>query len=243
MTGFAPVPKIQAFRNFSPEEHETWRLMFAQQAAKRDSQIHPLFSRGIEAIGMGADRVPDLDAINSRLERLTGFRGVPVEGLEEDASFYQMLAERRFPIGNFIRDRKDLAYTPAPDVFHDLYGHLPFLADREYADFCAELGRRTMSRRDRPEVIQQFARLFWFAIEFGLIETTAGRRIFGAGIASSIGECDFALSDKPRVLPFDIEVIRNRDFRVDEFQGTLFLIRDLRDLYSCLPEFERRAAG
>lgn len=231
------------FRRFTPEEHETWRLMFRTQAAKRDRQIHPIFSEGLARTGMESDRVPDLRAFNARLERLTGFRGIPVDGLEEDRSFYQMLSERKFPIGNFIRDRRDLSYTPAPDVFHDLYGHMPFLADRDYADFCADLGRRAVAHPEKPKVLEQFARLFWFTIEFALIETREGRRIFGAGIASSIGECDFALSDKPEVVPFGIDAIRHQEFRVDEFQRKLFLIQDTRQLYSCLPEFEKRAVA
>lgn len=228
------------YRNFTPEEHQTWSLMFGTQAPKRDRQVHPIFSQGVEALGMTGDGVPDIDRINVKLERLTGFEGVPVEGLEEDVSFYRMLADRKFPIGNFIRDRQDLSYTPAPDVFHDLYGHLPFLADRDYADFCAELGRKASGVAGDEEKLNQWARLFWFAIEFSLIRTEKGNRIFGAGIASSIGECDYALSDKPEVIPFDIERIRHQEFKIDEFQRRIFLIEDLKQLYSCLEEFDRR---
>lgn len=231
------------FKKFTPEEQETWGTIFGTQAEKRDQQIHPMFSAGIRRLELVAEQVPDIDAVNRHLRKLTGFEGIPVEGLEEDPSFYPMLAERKFPIGNFIRHRKDLSYTPAPDIVHDLYGHLPFLADPDYADFCADLGRRAARYLYQPEVLKQFARLFWFTIEFGLVVTPQGKRIFGAGIASSIGECDYALSGKPEVLPFEIDTVRNQDFKIDEYQKRLFLIENLRDFYSCLPEFERRAAA
>jgi phenylalanine-4-hydroxylase len=228
------------YRNFTPEEHETWKVMFERQVPKRDQQIFHLFSEGIRALGIDAERVPDIEAVNAKLKRLTGFEGVPVVGLEEDQPFYQMLGERQFPIGNFIRDRKDVSYTPAPDVFHDLYGHLPFLADRDYADFCAELGRRATKVGQNSDSLKQWARLFWFAVEFSLIKTPVGNRIFGAGIASSYGECEYALSTRPEILPFDLETIRLRDFRVDEFQRTIFLMESTQQIYGCLDEFERR---
>lgn len=227
------------WRKFTPDEHETWNLMFRRQVEKRDEQIHPLFSQGIGLLGLRDGGVPEIEEVNKRLRALTGFEGVPVEGLEEDYSFYHMLAEGLFPIGNFIRDRKDVSYTPAPDVFHDLYGHLPFLADRDYADFCRELGKRAVAYPRLPGALTQFARLFWFAIEFSVIRTPAGRRIFGAGIASSHGECAYALSDKPTVIPFSVESVRRQDFRVDRFQDRIFEIGSLAELYGCLPEFER----
>ena len=212
-------------------------MMYRAQEAKRDRQIHELFSKGLAATGIGPERIPDLVEVNRRLRERTGFEGVPVEGLEEDAPFYRALAERKFPIGNFIRDRNDLAYTPAPDVFHDLYGHLPFLADPAYADFCAELGRKASLVAQDREALDRWARLFWFAIEFALIETRAGDRIFGAGIASSIGECDYALSAEPEVVDFDPRVIARTPFKIDEFQRKLFRIRKLEDLYGCLKDY------
>lgn len=226
------------YREFSPAEHDVWRQLFSRQAVKRDLQIWDLFSRGINALGFTADRIPDINEVNEKLEKLTGFKGVPVQGFEEPESFYQMLAEREFPIGYFIRDPKDLGYTPAPDVFHDLYGHLPFLIDQKYADFCQDIGARTVKFKQRPDLLRQWERLFWFTVEFALVKTPKGNRIFGGGIASSISECEFALSDKPEVLPFDLEVIRQREFKIDEFQRTIFILESPEQLYSCLDEYE-----
>ena len=197
-----------------------------------------LFSAGLETLKIGADQIPDLDQVNRLLRERTGFRGVPVEGLKEPISFFKMLSEREFPVGNFIRDSKDLNYTPAPDVFHDLYGHLPFFADEKYADFCADFGRRALRYRDRPEFILQFDRLFWFSIEFALIRTHQGLRIFGAGIASSNAECEYALGGQPELIPFDLERIRAQEFKIDEFQKRLFVLGSSSELYRCLPAYE-----
>lgn len=226
------------FKKFTPEEDGVWKALFDGQVPLRDQQIHSIFSKGIEKLRVPSDRVPNIDEINQHLESLTGFKGIPVEGLESAPSFFEMLARREFPIGNFIRAALDLSYTPAPDIFHDLYGHLPFLADKAYADFCHDFGVRAVKYNDRPELARQWERLFWFGVEFTLVRTPAGRRIFGAGIASSFGECVYALSPKPRVIPFDIEDIRRREYKIDEFQGTLFELSSPEQLYSCLDAFE-----
>lgn len=226
-------------REFSPAEHHTWKLLFERQAPLREQQIVGAFSEGIHALGITAERIPDLNEVNRRLESRTGFRGVPVEGFEEPHSFYEMLSRREFPIGYFIRDPGDLGYTPAPDVFHDLYGHLPFLAFERYADFCQDFGRRTMKFAGDAERLRQWERLFWFGVEFPLVRTAAGVRIFGAGIASSFSECAFALSGEPEVLPFDIEVIRHQEFSIDQMQKRIFLLEDQLQLFNCLDAFEQ----
>lgn len=233
------APHLVSFRDFSPEEHATWKLLFERQAPKREEQLVDLFSEGVRALGLSAEGIPDLKDVNRKLSALTGFRGVPVEGFEEPESFYEMLARREFPIGYFIRDAKDVSYTPAPDVFHDLYGHLPFLVDRAYADFCQDLGKRTMKFAQQPELLRQWERLFWFGAEFPLVRTAKGIRIFGAGIASSFDECAYALSGKPELLPFDIEIIRNLEFDISKIQERIFLLDRPEQLYGCLDAFER----
>jgi len=187
---------------------------------------------------MDQDSIPDLRSINKKLKDLTGWEGVLVEGLEGGDTFYQLLSERRFPIGNFVRDKKDLSYTPEPDIVHDFYGHIPFYADKEYADFSQKFGEVAMRYVREPEKFRQFERMFWFTVEFGLIETSEGVRIFGAGIASSIGECEYALSSKPEVLPFNLDVVRNQEFRIDEMQKRLFLLKNTKQLYTCLKDLE-----
>lgn len=235
--------KVVPFRDFTRDEHNTWRLLFERQAPLRDQQIHGLFSAGIRALGFTAERIPDLREVNRRLQAATGFTGVPVEGFEEPHSFYEMLSRREFPVGYFIRDPKDLGYTPAPDVFHDLYGHLPFLVDPLYAAFCQDLGRRTMQFAGDPERLRQWERLFWFGAEFPLVKTPSGTRIFGAGIASSFNECAYSLSDAPQVIPFSVEEVRRQEFEIDRMQDKIFLLESPEQLYASLDAFEKACRG
>lgn len=222
-------------RAFSEAEHETWRRLHARLARCRADQAHPLFGAGLDALGIDGGGVPDLDAVNARLAARTGFRGVPVSGLEDGRSFFGLLARREFPIGAFIRDAGDLSYTPAPDVFHDLYGHLPLLADPAYADFCARFGEvASAAIAADPAELRPFERLFWFGVEFPLVDTPAGRRIFGGGILSSSGESDYALGGAPEVRPFDVAEVRAREFRIDEMQRVLYVFDRPESLYRVL---------
>lgn len=223
---------------FSEQDHETWRQLYSKQTPLRYQQVIPEFSRGLEVLGITGDFIPDLSMVNERLMAITGWRGEYVSGFVEPAQFFQMLSQRKFPVGGFIRDPKDLSYTPEPDVFHDLYGHLPFFTIPEYAAFCRNFGDRAYKYARSKLITDQFQRLFWFTIEFGLINTPDGRRIFGAGIASSFSECAYALSDKPHVHKFDMEKIRNKDFRIDLIQEDLYLLGSADQLYKCLDDFE-----
>lgn len=221
-------------RQYTSADQKTWEIILDEHEKKRERQVCPLFLNGLKTLGITKNRIPDLKAINQILMKKTGFCGVLVEGLEEGPRFYQMLARREFPIGNFIRKKKDINYTPAPDIVHDIYGHLPFYVDKSYADFCQIFGQTACQYSDRPHLFRQFERFFWFTIEFGLIRTQQGVRIFGAGIASSVGECDYALSEAPKVMQFDVDSIRHQEFRIDEMQPVLFCFDHVDELYSSL---------
>lgn len=227
-------------QTYSVGDVETWREILRLHARKRDQQICDIFLDGLKILKITEDSIPELDDINAILKSRSGFRGVLVEGLEHTTSFYRMLARREFPVGNFIRSRDDLGYTPAPDIVHDLYGHLPFFTDRTYADFCRAFGEATIEYADRPTLVRQFERFFWFTIEFGLLKTSRGLRVFGAGIASSTGECEYALSGKPKVLPFDVDAIRHQEFRIDEMQPVLFCLESVDQLYSSLETLKKK---
>lgn len=226
----------QAQRTFTYEENETWKTILTQHSQTRDEQIIDLFKKGVEILGIVPEHIPDLNEINDKLKSLTGFSGILVEGLEDGNTFYAMLAQKQFPIGNFIRDKKDLSYTPAPDIVHDLYGHIPFFTDPDYSNFCQRFGELACEFLQEPELLRQFERFFWFTIEFGLIKTKNGNRVFGAGIASSTGECKYALSGEPEVVPFDVDAIRKQEFRIDEMQKKLFLLENTQQLYDSLDE-------
>lgn len=227
-------------REFTPEDQETWREILSRHEEKRNRQVCGIFLNGVSEMGLTRNNIPRLEDVNRVLMEKSGFRGVFVDGLEEAASFYEMLSRRCFPVGNFIRSRQDLGYTPAPDIVHDLYGHLPFFVDRAYGDFCQAFGAAASEHFGRPMLLRQFERFFWFTIEFGLVRTKDGLRVFGAGIASSTAECDYALSGVPRLLPFDVDVIRRQEFRIDEMQPCLFCLESPEQLYGSLMELSKK---
>lgn len=222
---------------FTEKEHRTWSTLFARLDHCRKAQAHPLFAEGLSLLGITGEKIPDMAEVNRRLRKLTGWQGVPVVGLEEAGSFFEGLSRREFPIGNFIRDEKDISYTPAPDIFHDLYGHLPFFTDPDYANFCHEFGVRACRFAQDPVRLRQFERLFWFGVEFPLVETPRGRRIFGGGILSSFNESNYSLSEQPKILPFEVELIRNRDYNIDEMQKQIFVLKSPDQLYGCLEKY------
>jgi phenylalanine-4-hydroxylase len=225
-------------RDFTEQEHETWRQLFSRLSDCRERLAHPMFVAGLDALGIDGRRIPGLAEVNERLHARTGWRGVPVTGLEDAKSFFQLLARREFPIGAFIRDARDLSYTPAPDVFHDMYGHLPLFADQAYADFNHRIGLAAERHLDDPLQLRRFERYYWFGLEFPLVETDRGRRIFGGGILSSFGESAYALSPEPEVLAFDLETIRDHEYRIDIMQPRLFVLDTPETLYRSLPSFE-----
>lgn len=216
---------------WSRDDQQTWRSIVTHQEKLWHLQPYEIFETGCQKLGMGASEIPDLNKINQKLKAQTGWEGVFVKGLEDGPSFFKLLAEKKFPIGSFVRNSRDLNYTPEPDIIHDLYGHIPFFANKEYADANYLLAKKALAH---PEQMIEFERFYWFTFEFALIKTGQGRRIFGAGILSSIKESEFALSNEPTVLPFDAKVIRARDFRIDVIQDTLFELNSASQLYQAI---------
>ena len=223
-------------RVFSNDEMGTWQTVLSTHEKTRRGQVVDIFQSGLETLDIQANKIPQLWEINDTLEKISGFNGAYVTGLEDGKSFYPMLAKRLFPVGNFIRDKRDLSYTPEPDMIHDLYGHIPLLVNRDYAQFCQKIGETACRFIDDDKKFHQFERFFWFTIEFGLIKTDDGSRAFGAGIASSLGECDYALSSEPKVIDFDIDLMINQEFRIDEMQKKLFILESKSQLYGCIDE-------
>ena len=176
--------------------------------------------------------------LSDRLEKITGWRVVPVTELVPDAVFFDHLANRRFPAGAFIRPEAELDYLEEPDIFHDIFGHVPLLANPAYADFMQAYGKGgqralTLGR------LANLARLYWYTVEFGLIRSRSGLRIFGAGIMSSATESIFALEDpSPNRVTFDLERVMRTKYVIDDFQQTYFVISSFEDLLAeCYQDF------
>ena len=220
----------QGWDAYSDEDHATWDLLFQRQSAMLPGRAAGAFLNGLDVLKLSRPGIPDFRELSERLTALTGWSVVAVPGLVPDDVFFDHLANRRFVSGNFIRRRDQLDYLEEPDVFHDVFGHVPMLADPEFADYMAAYGRGG-GRALKHGALTNLARLYWYTVEFGLVREDEGLRLFGAGIVSSYGESQFALdSDSPDRIGFDLERVMRTEYRIDDFQQTYFVIPSFAEL-------------
>ncbi|MGW9330932.1 phenylalanine 4-monooxygenase [Bosea sp. NPDC055594] len=226
----------QGFDRYSGADHGTWGRLYRRQHDLLQDRVCEPFFAGLTALGIAADAIPDFREINRVLKAATGWEVVAVPGLVPDRVFFTHLAARRFPAGFWIRRPEEFDYIEEPDIFHDIFGHVPLLMNRSYADFVAAYGAAGLRYAD-PADLARLARLYWYSVEFGLIETEAGLRIFGAGIASSPGETLYALeSAKPNRIRFDpVRVMRTR-YKIDDFQQSYFVLPGFEAMPDLAPE-------
>ncbi|WP_226019348.1 phenylalanine 4-monooxygenase [Novosphingobium sp. FKTRR1] len=214
----------QEWSSYTAEQHATWDTLFARQAKLLPGRVAPAFLSGLEFLRLAKPGIPDFEELSERLMKATGWQVVAVPGLVPDDVFFDHLANRRFVAGNFIRRADQLDYLQVPDVFHDVFGHVPLLADPVFADYLQAYGIGGQ-RANGLGAIRNLARLYWYTVEFGLVQTTDGLRIYGAGIASSHSESIFALEDpSPNRIGFDLQRIMRTLYRIDDFQQTYFVI-------------------
>jgi len=230
----------QRWERFTAEEHRTWDILFARQREALKGRAVSAFDKGIDKLGLDAPGIPHFDRANERLFAQTGWTIVPVPGLVPDRVFFEHLSRRRFPAGNFIRSADRLDYLEEPDVFHDVFGHVPLLADPAFADLMQKLGQLGLEA-DASGLGDKLARLYWYTVEFGLAREGGEVRIYGAGIASSFGESVYALeSDVPERAAFDLDRLLATAFRTDIFQPLYFVLPDMADLLDVLGSVDIR---
>ena len=230
--GAAPDWTIdQDWGRYTKAEHERWDRLFERQWDLLQERADPAFLKGLKALDLHQGGIPAFEAINTELMDITGWRVVAVPGLVPDAIFFDHLANRRFPAGNFLRSEAEFDDIEAPDIFHDVFGHVPLLTDPVFADYMQAYGQGGL-RALSLDRLTELARLYWYTVEFGLIETSNGLRIYGAGILSSPAECQYALEDqRPNRLRFDLRRLLQSRYRIDSLQETYFVIRSFRDLF------------
>jgi phenylalanine-4-hydroxylase len=215
----------QGWESFTADDHAVWDLLFARQVELLGSRVVSQFLDGIELLRLSHPGIPELGELNAILEPRTGWRTVAVPGLVPDSIFFAMLAQQVFPVGNFIRRREQLDYLEAPDCFHDLFGHIPMLADHDYADMARHIGELGLAAIAAGES-HRVAQIYWHSVEFGLAMESGQTKILGAGLASSFGESHFSLeSGDVERLPFSIERAVATPYRHDAFQP-LYLVSD-----------------
>lgn len=220
----------QGWDRYTPEEHATWDTLFERQARMLPGRVTPEFIAGLDVLRLSRPGIPDFEELSERLTRATGWSVVAVPGLVPDDVFFDHLANRRFVAGNFIRRPDQLDYLQEPDVFHDVFGHVPLLANPVFADYMQAYGQGGQ-RAGAMGAIQRLSRLYWYTVEFGLVRSGGDLKLYGAGIVSSFTESVFALEDpSPNRLGFDLKRVMRTKYRIDDFQQNYFVIDSFEDL-------------
>ncbi|MFN3389934.1 MAG: phenylalanine 4-monooxygenase [Allosphingosinicella sp.] len=219
----------QHWDELTAEDHWVWDTLFARQQTLLHGRAVAAFEQSLEVLHLSRPGVPNFDELNEKLHARTGWTVVAVPGLVPDDVFFRHLSERRFPAGNFIRQAKQLDYLEEPDVFHDVFGHVPLLAQPAVADFMQALGELGLQALEQGQ-LHRLARLYWYTVEFGLAREDGKLRIYGAGILSSFGESHYSLeSAKPHRVGFDLERVLRTRYRTDAFQQSYFVIDRFED--------------
>ena len=229
--GAAPDWTIpQDWASYTAQEHAMWDRLFARQAEMLPTRVVPAFMEGLDILRMSKPGIPDFAELNERLHRATGWQVVAVPGLVPDEMFFEHLANRRFVAGRSIRTPEQLDYLQEPDIFHDVFGHVPLLANPVFADYMQAYGEGGL-RAAKVGMIEALARLYWYTVEFGLIRDGGDLKLYGAGIVSSYGESLFALDDpSPHRIEFDLERVMRSKYRIDDYQQNYFVIESFEDL-------------
>jgi len=224
---------------YSAEDHEVWRILYDRRMKTLKDTGSRIFLDGARTIGLGPDQVPDLQDINARLEPFTGWNAVPVSGFIPAHDFFLSLAHRRFPTTVIVRPKEQLEYLPEPDIFHDVFGHVPLHAEPIFADFLQRFGE-VAARADTEEQTTQMARLFWFTVEFGLTREDGEIKVYGSGLISSSGDAANALGPNCDRRPFSLDAVVQQPFEIDRFQDVLFVVESFDQLFAAADEMERR---
>jgi len=228
----------QGWGAYTEEHHAIWRALFERQRRILPGRACAEYLAGLRGLGVAADGIPDFERLSEILDRATGWRIVAVPGLVPDDVFFRHLAARRFPATNWIRSREQMDYLQEPDVFHDIFGHVPLLMNPVFADYLQAYGRGGLKALGLG-ALHRLARLYWYTVEFGLIATDEGLRIYGSGIVSSPGESVYALSDpRPKRIAFELMRVMRTLYRIDDYQDGYFVIDGFEQLFAATrPDF------
>lgn len=226
----AHQPDAQGFVNYSEQEHQVWRQLFERQMALLPGRACDEYLDGLQTLNLTAEAIPQLPEVNARLQACSGWQVAPVAALISARAFFELLAKRQFPAATFIRVPEELDYIQEPDIFHELFGHCPLLTNPVYADFVHQYALKVLTFPEKDWPLLQ--RLFWFTVEFGLIQTPKGIRAYGGGILSSISETVYAVeSDIPLRVLFQPVAAFRTPYRIDMLQKIYFVIESYQQLY------------
>lgn len=229
-------PTEQIYSQYTEEDFAVWNILFNRQMKTLRETAAKDYLAAVDTIGFKEDEIPNFEVMNQKLEKLTGWRIITVPGICPPSEFFQLLAQKTFTCTCWLRSMKELDYLEEPDMFHDVFGHVPLLTNNEYCAFFQTLGTIASEHIDNQDVIDMIERLYWFTIEFGLMEEEDQVRIYGAGIISSVGETKHALGNVSTKHRFDARKVMNHSFRTDIMQEEYFVIQSFDELMQAIPK-------
>ena len=223
---------------YTAEQHGVWQELVERRLPQLQQHACAEYLDGFKQIGLQADRLPNLRDVSSRLTPRTGWASTPVSGFLPADAFFEMLAARMFPTTTWLRSRESMDYTPEPDIFHDVFGHVPMHAHPVFADFLEKYGKICAAVIDRPEALERLGRLFWFTVEFGLIRQAGEIKVYGSGLISSHGECTRVLAGGCEIRDFKLEEVLNQEMQTSEMQPILFAVDSFEQIYEATQKAE-----
>jgi len=229
----------QDWRAYTAAEHAIWAERVSRRLPQLRRNACAEYLEGLELIGLSEDKLPELDAISERLQQKTGWRSTAVSGFLPPDAFFEMLAARRFPTTTWLRSRDSLEYTPQPDIFHDVFGHVPMHAHPVFGDFLQQYGEICAGCLHNPIALERMGRVFWFTVEFGVIRQHGELKVYGSGLISSHGECTRVLNGGVEIRDFDLEAVMDQSLDTGSMQPVLYAVESFEQIYGAM----RRAAN
>jgi phenylalanine-4-hydroxylase len=237
--GAQPYLIEQDWAAYTPAQHAVWQELVSRRMPDLEKHACAEYLDGFEQIGLRVDTIPDLAAVSARLGPRTGWRARPVSGYLPAPAFFAMLAARQFPTTTTIRAMESLEYIPEPDIFHDVFGHVPMHAHPVFADFLAHYGQVCTQLEDERDLVKM-GRLFWFTVEFGVIRQQGEIKLYGSGLISSHGESRYVIEGHPEVREFSLDAVMEQDFSISEMQPVVYAVESFEQIYEATKEAERR---
>jgi phenylalanine-4-hydroxylase len=229
----------QVYEDYTPEQHAVWSELVRRRLPQVEEYACQEYLEGVDVIGLRKDRIPNLAVISGRLEPRTGWNATPVSGFLPASAFFEMLAARKFPTTTWLRSRDSLDYIPEPDIFHDVFGHVPMHSHPVFADFLQHYGS-VCAHIEEKQVLERLGRLFWYTVEFGVMRRGGKIKVYGSGVISSHEECTNVIEGGCAVRPFDLDRVLETPVKVDELQKVLFAIESFEQIYEAMDAAERR---
>lgn len=231
-------PSTQIYTDYTAEDFRVWKILFDRQMEILSETVSRNYLDAIKIVNFRNDRIPDFNEVNSTLDNLTGWKLHVVPNISPQKDFFKFLSEKKFTATCWLRSFEQLDYIEEPDMFHDVFAHVPLLSNSSYCDFFKGISDIAMEHIDDPKAIELLGRIYWFTIEFGLIREKGSLKIYGAGIISSNGETKHCLSSESEKVEFDVKKIMATDFRTDILQSKYFVIDSFEELYDALPRIK-----